>query len=110
MATTKMIDSLSEALLRAKNSALIYADAEDDGTCNFDTPQLSLSEWKPKEVEQAFSKADLRCDIQKSGKGLIVDILGCTTGQGSRRTQMTEAVRDSLKADGYEAYVYYQMD
>ena len=110
MATKTMIDSLSEALLRAKNSALIYADIEDDGTCNFDTPQLSLNGWKRSEVEQAFAKADLRCDIQNSGKGLIVDIIGCTSGQGSRRTQVAEAVRDSLKSEVYEAFVYYQMD
>lgn len=110
MATEKQIKDLSHALLRAEAHALSYSDVNDDGTCNFDTPQIFLKGWKPEEVQQAFDGAMLNCDIQKSGRNLVVDIRGCTKGQASRRTQMAEAVRDSLKEDGYESYVYYQMD
>ena len=111
MATTNMITSLSEALIRAKAYAsMLYGDKEDGGTCNFDTPQLILSGWTEADVESAFSKAGLTCYIKKSGKVLVVDVLGCTSGQGSRRTRMAEAARDSLAEDGYDAYVYYQMD
>jgi hypothetical protein len=110
MATKEMIISLSEALIRAKNMASRYADKEDSGTCNFDTPQINLVGWKRGDIEVAFRKAGLICSIQKTGEGFIADIIGCSSGQGSRRTQMAEAVRDSLKSDGYEAFVYYQMD
>lgn len=109
MATVKQIKELSEALRRAKESANKYSDSKDDGTCNFDTPQIFLKDWSVEDVHQAFDSADLRCYV-KQGKSLVVDIYGCTSGQGSRRTLMAEAVRDSLKADGYEAFVYYQMD
>ena len=110
MATTEMIIALSEALIRAKDNAARYADESDGGTCNFDTPQINLVGWKRGDIEVAFRKADLVCGVQKTGNGFIVDIIGCTSGQGSKRTQMAEAVRDSLKSDGYEAFVYYQMD
>lgn len=110
MATESMIKNLSDALVRAKEKALSFIDMDDGGTCNLDTPQIFLSNWRVDEVKQAVEKADLMCYIQKSGKGLIVDLIGCTSGQGFRRTQMAEAVRDSLKYDGYESFVYYNMD
>lgn len=111
MATTNMITSLSEALLRAKAYAsMLYGGEEDGGTSNFDTPQLILVGWTEADVESAFLKAELPCYIKRSGNVLVVDVLGCTSGQGSRRTRMAEAVRYSLAEDGYDAYVYYQMD
>lgn len=70
MATTNMITSLSEALLRAKAYAsMLYGDKEDGGTCNFDTPQLILSGWTEADVESAFSKAGLTCYIKKIRQG-----------------------------------------
>ena len=110
MATKKQIKELTESLLRAKEHANKYADDEDDGTCNFDTPQLFLEGWNPEEAKQAFEKADLGYDFQSVKKNLLVHIYSCLSGQGSRRTKMAEAMRDSLISDGYKAYVYYQMD
>lgn len=110
MATDKQINELGIALSRAKEVANQYANVEDTGTCNFDTPQIFLAGWRPVEVQRAFASADLWYEAKTSGNTLIVDIYGCLRGQASRRTQMAEAMRDSLRNDGYESYVYYQMD
>ena len=110
MATEKQIQELSAALIRAKECANKLSEADDEGTCNFDAPQICLKGWRAEEAQRAFERAELRCDIQKSGNAIIVDVYGCLIGQASRRTQMAKAVRDSLKADGYEAYVYYKID
>lgn len=110
MATRKEILELAEALNRAKNQAATCSDINDDGTCNLDMPQIYLSGWRPEEVQQAFDKTNARCHIQKHGKSLVIDIYGYTTGQASRRTRMAELVCESLRNDGYEAFVYYQID
>ena len=109
MATKTQINNLSQALKKAYSCAQ-KVSIEDGGTCNFDTPQLILTGWRESEIKEAFDAAGLRCYIQKSGKSYVVDVIGCTNGQGDLRTEMAEAARESLKADGYEAYVYYQMD
>lgn len=109
MATKTQINDLAQALKEAYSRAQ-EVSIEDGGTCNFDTPQLILTGWREAEIREAFDAAGLRCYIQKSGKSHVVDVMDCTKGQGDLRTEMAEAARDSLKASGYEAYVYYQMD
>lgn len=110
MATERQIIELSHALIKAREKASRYENLLDEGTCNFDAPQIFLQNWTSEDIDRAFDKACLRYDIQQRGKNTVVEIYGCLSGQASRRTQMAEAVRDSLKADGYEAYVYYQID
>lgn len=118
MATKKQIEELSQAIRKASIAALGFLEVPDDGTSNFDTLQIILSSvrteasagWTSSEIELAFSETGCRCYIQRSGKSLIVDVIGCTSGQGNRRTAMAEAARDSLRESGFDAYVYYQMD
>lgn len=109
MATKTQINDLTQALKKAYSRAQ-EVSIEDGGTCNFDTPQLILTDWKEAEIREAFDAAGLRCYIQKSGKIRIVDVMDCTKGQGDLRTEMAEVVRDSLKTSGYEAHVWYQID
>lgn len=96
------------ALLIAYSEALKLKNIDDDGTCNFDTPALILDhKWKDGDVEEAFKLTGLK--PYKVGKSEY-HILGAVTGQGSQRTAMAEAFRNSLRASEYNAYVYYQMD
>ena len=99
---------LTISLIRAKLEAKKYADVEDGGTCNFDTPVLKLgSEWTDERRDRAFALTGLRpYRISKS----TIHVLDAVEGQGFRRTAMAEAFRDSLRASGYEAYVDYRMD
>ena len=106
--TKEKILALRCALLIAVSEAEKVQDTEDNGTCNFDTPVLILdNKWKYNHVVTAFELTGLR--PYKAGKHEY-HILGAVTGQGARRTAMAEAIRNSLRASGYNAYVYYQMD
>ena len=99
--------ALRVALLKAVANAENVKDTEDGGTCNFDTPGLILKGWKKTEVIEAFLLTGLRPYF---GKDYVVEIFDGCTRQGFRRTAMAEAMRDSLKADGYTAFVDYRMD
>ena len=98
---------LESAICNAKNAAREYENIEDGGTCNFDSPIIHL--------EKADKKQLAMMDFEVSpigGRGwkdwYFVNIP--LSGQGARRTKMAEAAAESLKADGYDAMVYYQMD
>lgn len=108
--TEQKIKALTAALIKAKEAALLFADTEDGGTCNMDSPMLYLPRWRKADVEAAAAAADLRC-CEFTGWGAKMWIIcGGTYGQGNCRTTMAEAMYKSLKADGYEASMYYQMD
>jgi hypothetical protein len=103
---------LTKALKKAKEAAQAYANTEDGGTCNFDSPAIDyramhMSKAKAKE---AIGAAGLRSFDWKSWGGMRLVICGIGAGQGNRNTRMAEAAYESLKADGMEACMYYQMD
>ena len=102
------IHSLAAALIRGKIEANKFAESDDGGTSNFDTPALILgSEWSEEAIQRAFSLAGLRpYKITKR----IYHVLDAVQGQGYRRTYMAQAFRDSLKTSGYNAVVDYRID
>ena len=96
------------ALLIAYSEAQLKKDVEDGGTCNFDTPTLTLtSEWKSSDVEKAFNLTGLKPYKVANN---VYHVLGAVEGQGFRRTAMAEAFRDMLNGLGYTSSVHYQMD
>ena len=104
------LNELNQALLNAVNAAAMLADAEDGGTCNFDMVTLKvkipkkLTQYIDVKLEKMYAR-----DWGRLWKGYyLVDIP--LSGQGSRRTRMAEAACGSLRADGYDARVYYQCD
>ena len=99
--------ALRVALLIAYSEAEKLKTVEDDGTCNFDCPIIYLEAWSKRDVLEAFKLTGLS-PYFKDGGG--VEIEGACNGIGARRTAMAEAFRDSLKAQGYKAYVHYVMD
>lgn len=104
--TSEMFDQLERALEAAKKEMLKYADTEDGGTCNFDTPVIRV-----KATEKMMSQAEYR--LVKVGEKGWQDcwfVFLPLYGQGNRRTRMAEAAARSLIASGFEAGVYYQMD
>ena len=110
--TNTQILELTNSLVKAKEYAECQSDVEDEGTCNFDHPQIlfDVNTCDAVGIHRAFEAADIECYIQRSGKFIVAEVLGCMHGQANKRTTMAEAFRDSLKNDGYEAYVYYQID
>lgn len=105
---TKELDALEAAICKAEAAAQKYADTEDGGTCNFDTPII-----KVKATERQLAQMDWQ--VFKVGKrqpdgGTWYQILINLSGQGNRRTRMAEAAAKSLQESGYNASVYYEVD
>jgi len=104
--TKEEVRLLSIALNKAQEESMKFANTEDGGTCNFDTPMINIKATK-KQISQ------LEYRLEKCTWGLwkgwyFVEIP--LSGQGNRRTRMAEAIARSLKNSGYETGVYYQVD
>lgn len=109
--TDKYIE-LTNALIKAKEAAQVYANTEDGGTCNFDSPVIDYREMHMSKAKaaEAIKAAGLRCFEWKSWGGIRLVICGIGYGQGNRNTRMAEAAYESLKNSGISASMYYQMD
>lgn len=109
---SKRSEMLTAALIKAKEAGMKYTDVDDGGTCNFDAPKLYLKGWRRTDVEKAVENAGLRCfDYQLWGTKAYVICGGpLDYGQANRRSKVAEVMYESLKADGYEAAMYYQVD
>lgn len=102
-------DHLANAFRKALDAAQCYKDAPDVGTFNLDAPYIRLPGADAGKVLAAAKQADIYCSLPSifSDRGYY---LGGTTGHQSRRTAEAKAIADSLKADGYNAYVEYRID
>lgn len=106
--TAKEIDALEMAISKAEKEAQKYANTEDGGTSNFDTPMVKVNA-----TERQLACMDWQ--VIKEGKrepdgGTWFQVLINLDGQGNRRTRMAQAAAKSLKESGYTSGVYYQMD
>lgn len=84
--------------------------SDDGGTCNFDAPTLRLPRWNQAKVKQAAKVAGLGCFVWNlwGSKRYVFSIpIGA---QANARTVAAETMSKSLKAAGYDAGMYYQMD
>lgn len=103
----KLADDLRQA---AEVGYAAAAKSRDGGTCNFDAVCLKLKGWSKSLVGAAAKQAG--CPGYEwrlySSKYWVFPLPGA--GQADARTDAAEAMRDFLKAQGYEASVYYQMD
>ena len=85
-------------------------DVPDTGTYNFDTPMVKLpegtdiSEFRTRECREVDG---FWLEANKDGWYFIN---GVCSGMQYRRTKQAEAVAESMRWQGYEAAVYYQMD
>lgn len=102
--------ALTDALKLAIDAAKVYANTEDGGTCNFDSPAIDYRamHMTKSNAEKAIRAAGLRCFPWNRLCMLVV--CGIGYGQGNRNTRMAEAAEKSLKASGVATMMYYQMD
>ena len=104
---------LKKALLEAIKSAKRVQTSDDGGTCNFDSPVLLYREmgYKKQKAIDVIESVGLSAWEPSSEfwKGCLV-LNGMTSGQGLCRTHMAEAFSNSLKENGIESGMYYQMD
>lgn len=106
--TTKaQLAALEAAVKIASDKAHELCDTEDGGTCNFDTCVLRIT--IPKRLREASSLKLDRCTWgYYRGCYFMQDIP--QNGCGNRRTRQAEADEQSLRAAGYDAHVYYEVD
>ena len=111
-ATDSKYTALTMALERAKKSAQLFANTEDGGTCNFDSPAIDYRamHMRKAKAEEAIQAAGLRCFEWNSWSGIRLVICGIGQGQGNRNTRMAEAAEKSMKSDNIVTSMYYQMD
>lgn len=103
----KLSQDLAYAAGKAKTIASIL---EDGGTCNMDSCKLYLPGWNSKKVEQAARAAGVGCFVYNlwGSKSFVFPLR--IAAQADARSAAAEAMRDCMKARGYDAAMYYQMD
>ena len=103
----QLSQDLAEASAKAAGIAAI---TEDGGTCNFDSCTLYLKGWNSTKVQQAAQAAGVGCFVWNlwGSKSFVFPLR--IAAQANARSAAAEAMRDCLKAKGYDAGMYYQAD
>lgn len=102
---------IAEAIKKAVSSAQQFSEIDDGGTCNFDCAYLFVPGMRKSQAKEIENIAGVSLSLNTSRwQGRILQIIGGRLGQGARQTKMAETMRDSIKQDGFEAGMYYQMD
>lgn len=100
-------DKLERAICNAEKAAREYANIDDGGTCNFDTPIIKIDKANKKRLaEMDWRVVPVDGKIWKGWYFVFIDL----HGQGARRTKMAEVAAESLKNEGFDAAVFYEMD
>lgn len=101
---------LEQALIKAKNTSIEAGKGEDGGSANLDCVFLRLPRARETKVIHSIKNAGLYCrgKTQWLGAGYMINPVGC--GQGNSRNRAMEAMKNSLRNDGYDVMGFYQMD
>ena len=101
------VQQFAEALARAIKAAEDRAAVTDDGgTCNMDSVLVRLPRYNADAVT-AIAKAQ---GIHAYKREESFWDIGSLYGQANRNEQAHRAMCESLKADGYQAYMNHRMD
>lgn len=101
-------DDLAAAL--AAGLAVEDADPEDGGTSNHDSAALRLPRWNADKIQQAAKEAGTGCFTWTLFGSKLYVFTPKTKGQGNARSRNAEAMTAALRALGYDATDYCQMD
>ena len=107
------VSGFANALKEAVDAAHAQSNSEDGGTCNLDTCIFKPTRGtRHDDVKKAAKDAGI--EVSKvAGSGIWKGYWFIWTpmiGQANRRTRMAEAAAEKLKAHGFNAQVWYQMD
>ena len=104
--TQAQFTMFEKALVAAKNAMMKFAEVEDGGSCNFDTPVRRI-----KASEKMMSQSDFRIvKVDEKGWKDCWFIFLPLMGQANRRTMMAEEAVRVLQLNGFDAMMYYQLD
>jgi hypothetical protein len=105
----KLRDDLRIALEAGRQAQ--QADPEDGGACNRDSAAVSLPRWNRAKVKQAAKEAGSGCFEWKLwSEKRFVFTPDCDGAQGNARSRNAEAMTAALRAAGYDALDYCQLD
>lgn len=104
----KLRDDLRAALQAGREAE--EANAEDGGTCNFDSAAICLPRWIAAKVEQAAEEAGTSCFKWELFRNPRFVFSPDTRAQGNARIRNAEAMTAALRSMGYDAMDYCQMD
>ena len=85
------------------------ARVPDGGTCNLDSPAISLPRWRSALVEEAARQAGCGC-YRWSTSGSVYVFPLHTPGQANKRETAAETATAYLQSQGYDALTYSQID
>lgn len=100
-------ERLRNDLLEVNRNTFALESTEDNGTCNFDAPCVTLPRWNADNVRRAAEMAGWHA-WKWYGSTWILSFP--TSGQGNRRTRRAEALYNQLSNRGYDMGMYYAMD
>lgn len=103
----KLRDDLKKALEAGRKAE--KENPEDGGTCNFDSASLYLPRWIASKVEQAAEESGTHAHIWESGIKRFI-FSPDTRGQANARSRNAKAMTEALRAMGYCALDFCQMD
>jgi hypothetical protein len=102
---------IAEAIRKAVAKAQEFKTMQDGGTCNFDSAYLIVPGMRDNQGKEIETLAGVVLDLGTYPcHGRILRIIGGKSGQGDRHTKMAEVMGESLKADGFNVGMWYQMD
>lgn len=91
-----------------ENAKRVAENAEDGGTCNFDSLELRLPRWNREKVKETAKNAGVGAWFSDYWKAFIISVP--VFAQADRRTIQAEEMARTMKELGYSASVYYQID
>ena len=104
-------EQIAKAIRKAAEAAQVVATIDDGGTCNFDCAYIRVPGMREQQAKAIEEASGLHLHLYTyRWHGRILQLTGGLSGQGARRTKMAEAMCASLRADGVDASMYYQMD
>jgi len=83
---------------------------DDGGSANLDSVFLRIPRAKEVDVLDAIREAGLYCRGKRKWIGNGYMVKPTCSGQGNKRTKGVEAMATSLKANGWDALIFRQMD
>ncbi len=106
-----MKEKFKKAILKALENAKEIENQEDMGTYNFDKPAIKVSSTglTEKEIKQVVTEVGLGFEWHDRYHTYL-EIYGFTKSHQAIRTEMAERFAESLKNDGYIAFVIYQIN
>ena len=100
--------ALNNSLIKAAKAAKEFENfGNDGGSCNLDFPAIKI-DIRKNEIAKLDYKLGykLNTKLWKGWRPIEIPL----EGMASRRTRMAEAAVKSMKEDGYDVRVYYQLD